>query len=241
MRWFRFYSEALNDPKAQLLPDRLFKQWVNILCIVNEQEPSRGRGSGRLPKDISSTAYLLHMGVDEAKEVISSLVEWGLIDDEKGRYVVHKWQTRQPKSDSSADRVKKHRAKQGRNVTETPPEGEVEERRVRGRSRGEEDPETAQTSSLRTSPSHDTNWDFAVDLYARNIGPLDTRTRNELRGLYDRVPDPRWMHAAINQAGAAEKPGFGYVKNTIEDCLRTRTAPSTLIGGRRRPVAGGAR
>lgn len=234
MRWFRFYSEALNDPKAQLLPDRLFKQWINLLCIANDQEPSRGRGSGRLPKDISSIAYLLHMGVDEAQELLKGLVEWRLIDVQNGRYVMHNWPARQPKSDSSTERVRKHRATRSRNVSESPPEGEGEERRVRGRLRGEGDAETAQTSSRRPSPSQDSNWDFAVDLYARNIGPLDTRTRNELRGLYDRVPDPRWMHAAINQAGAAEKPGFGYVKNTLEDCLRTSTAPSTLVGGRRR-------
>ena len=126
MRWFRFYSEVLNDPKVQLLPDQMLRHWINLLCIANDQEPSRGRGSGRLPKDVSAIAYLLHMGLDEAQEALEGLVKGRLIDFQNGRYVMHNWPARQPQSDSSTDRVRKHRATRARNVSVSPPEVEVE-------------------------------------------------------------------------------------------------------------------
>jgi len=33
--WFRFYNDALDNPKVQLLPSDLFKTWVNLLCIAS--------------------------------------------------------------------------------------------------------------------------------------------------------------------------------------------------------------
>jgi hypothetical protein len=35
-RWFRFYDDALNDPKVQKLSGDLFKAWVNILCLASK-------------------------------------------------------------------------------------------------------------------------------------------------------------------------------------------------------------
>ncbi len=42
MRWFRFYSEVLDDPKVQGLSLGLFKMWINLLCIA-------ARNDGYLP------------------------------------------------------------------------------------------------------------------------------------------------------------------------------------------------
>ena len=54
MRWFRFYAEALNDPKVQQLPPALFKRQVIAATEGEENLFSKyiKRGTGRpLPED----------------------------------------------------------------------------------------------------------------------------------------------------------------------------------------------
>ena len=47
--WFRFYAEALNDPKVQRLDGETFKGWVNLLCLAKAHD-------GTLP-DIPDIAF----------------------------------------------------------------------------------------------------------------------------------------------------------------------------------------
>ena len=37
-KWFRFYGDALNDPKVQMLPPETFKSWVNVLCLASQND-----------------------------------------------------------------------------------------------------------------------------------------------------------------------------------------------------------
>ena len=37
-RWFRFYDEALDDPKVQRLAPHLFKTWINLLCLASKED-----------------------------------------------------------------------------------------------------------------------------------------------------------------------------------------------------------
>ena len=37
-RWFRLYVGVVHDPKVQALPPRLFKFWINLLCITSEHD-----------------------------------------------------------------------------------------------------------------------------------------------------------------------------------------------------------
>lgn len=128
MKWFRFYHEALDDPKVQMLPPELFKTWVNLLCIA-----SRETLRGTLP-ETSVLAFQLRISNAEVTEAVSELVERGLLDEhEEGFLAPHNWSERQPESDDVAQRVAAHRAKQQAkpekrtrnvtsNVTVTPPE-----------------------------------------------------------------------------------------------------------------------
>lgn len=133
MKWFRYYSEALDDPKVQLLPAATFKGWVNVLSIVNETEPSRGPKSGYLPRRVEDIAYKLHMDADATTFLLQELVTEGLLEERSGRFRVHNWPRRQFVSDDVTARVQGTRKKQKRNVTSTASETEEIERR------GEED------------------------------------------------------------------------------------------------------
>jgi len=120
-RWFRFYDEALNDPKVQSLPPALFKAWVNLLCIASKND-------GRLPY-IEDIAFGLRVKNEAAEKIVRKLTALELLDwvDDKSCLEPHNWPERQFKSDNSTARVREHRKlKRFSNVspavTETPPE-----------------------------------------------------------------------------------------------------------------------
>ncbi len=119
MQWFRFYSEALNDPKVQSLEPELFKHWINLLCVSCNN-------NGTLPETFQQIAFHLRISDNAAITVIERLHNATLIDRVNGgvngyRYAIHGWEKRQYKSDTSTERVKRFRGV-SRNVTVTPPE-----------------------------------------------------------------------------------------------------------------------
>jgi hypothetical protein len=118
-RWFRFYDDAVNDPKVQRLAPELFKAWINILCIVS-------KAGGTVPP-ISEVAFALRVKVGKVQIYITELVTAGLLDKNETGFAPHNWNARQFKSDVSNERVKQHRERKCNvtpTVTVTPPETE---------------------------------------------------------------------------------------------------------------------
>ena len=109
-RWFRFYSEAMNDPKVDKLQPTLYKTWVKLLCLAC-QHPT-----GKLPS-IDDVAYQLRLSVHDAQQQIDELILGGLIDISQSGMIPHNWSTRQYASDSSAERMKRLREKKKVTVT----------------------------------------------------------------------------------------------------------------------------
>lgn len=114
-RWFRFYDDALNDPKILKLSDNLHRIWVGILCVASKND-------GFLPS-VEDLALLVRIKPAKMHEAIKSLIKSGLIDDDGVVCKPHNWDGRQYKSDTSNERVKRHRERKC-NVTVTPPETE---------------------------------------------------------------------------------------------------------------------
>lgn len=112
-QWFRLYSEVLNDPKVQRLSGDLFKTWINILCVACNN-------NGTLP-DLEDVSFALRMPLHETKTAFQELEKYALLVTDGETFQIYNWEKRQYKSDSSTERVKRHR-KQKRNVTVTPPE-----------------------------------------------------------------------------------------------------------------------
>ena len=110
-RWFRYYDEALDDPKVQRLSGDLFKVWVNLLSLASKND-------GKLPSadDIS---FRLRISVQDAQQRVEDLILAGLIDILPDKTLVpHNWSERQFASDSSALRMQKLRKKkQSKNIT----------------------------------------------------------------------------------------------------------------------------
>lgn len=115
MQWFRFYNEALDNPKVQKLDGSTFKLWVNLLCVAS-------RNDGKLPSN-PDLAFALRIDEIALESLLDRLLIGGLIEVRKGgpngSYIApHDWEERQYKSDTSTPRVKRYR-KRSRNVTET--------------------------------------------------------------------------------------------------------------------------
>lgn len=114
-RWFRFYDEALNDPKVQRLEPELFKFWVNFLCLASKND------GDVMKRDIAF--HLRFIDEKAAEKSIDELIELNLVDEHGDVLTPHNWRKRQYKSDVSTNRVKQFRKRQG-NVSETPPDTE---------------------------------------------------------------------------------------------------------------------
>jgi len=115
-RWFRFYAEAMRNPKVIRLSDADFRLWMKLLSIASEND-------GIVP-EIGDLKLVLNARLDHLLGALKRLISGGLIDPLEVGYKPHGWEKYQYKSDTSNERVAKHRAKS--NVTVTPPETETE-------------------------------------------------------------------------------------------------------------------
>ncbi len=115
-RWFRFYAEAMRNPKIIRLSDKDFRLWVRLLAVAAEN-------GGSIPC-LDDLKHMLSMRLDHLSSGVDRLISGGLIDVLDGGYEPHNWNKFQYKSDTSTERVTKHRKK--RNVSETPPDTEAD-------------------------------------------------------------------------------------------------------------------
>lgn len=107
-RWFRFYDDAMHDAKLLRLSDATFRAWVTLLCFAS-------KNSGVLPA-AADIAVELRCKPALVASWITELSAAGLIDKTSDGFVPHNWGERQYKSDSSAERMKRHRDRK-RDVT----------------------------------------------------------------------------------------------------------------------------
>lgn len=128
MKWFRFYSEALHDPRVQRLAPADFKNWLNLLCLANEQEPR-----GTLPEQ-EHVAFALRVSYLKAAQILCKFHEQDYIDldEESGVFSIHNWDKWQYGSDNVTERVRRHRQRGNvspinRNVSVTPPDTDTEQ------------------------------------------------------------------------------------------------------------------
>ena len=106
MKWFRFYSDALENPKVQRLPGDLFKTWINLLCLANKQDDR-----GQLPS-VEDMAFALRLPVETMAAQLVDLIDRGLIEAGDDGHRPHQWGQWQRKSDDVTTRVNEYRARE---------------------------------------------------------------------------------------------------------------------------------
>ena len=106
--WFRLYSEIIDDEKIRLLAFEDRWHYVAILCLKNSGFFDKQHKGDLLRRGMSVKLGVNGVDLDNLK---TRLLEVDLIDDDwnpKG------WDRRQFKSDTSAERTRKWREKQGK-------------------------------------------------------------------------------------------------------------------------------
>lgn len=116
-RWFRFYADAIRDPKVATLSDGNFRLWIELLSVASTND-------GLIPP-LEALKSLLKRRSDHLKAGVDALVKAVLLDPVEGGFEPHNWRKFQYKSDTSSERVKRFRNNK-RNVSETPPDTETD-------------------------------------------------------------------------------------------------------------------
>jgi len=115
-RWFRFYSDALRKPKVARLADKDFRLWVELLAVAAEND-------GAIPC-LDDLKHLLKRRLDHLSTAVKRLISTRLIVQLNDGYEPYGWAKYQYKSDTSTERVAKHRQKC--NVSVTPPDTDTD-------------------------------------------------------------------------------------------------------------------
>ena len=120
-QWFRMYAEFAADPKVQMMSEVDQRRFVMVLCLRCSND------CVTLQDD--EVAFQLRISNEEWAQTKARFLAKGLINDDNKPTA---WDRRQFVSDSSAERVRKHRDKKKQaaklvcNVTATPPEADTE-------------------------------------------------------------------------------------------------------------------
>jgi hypothetical protein len=109
-RWFRSYAEKLFNPKVQRLSNSLYRGWEMLLCVACQYD-------GVLPP-LPDVAFHLRRSPAATAKLIEALIEARLLDRTERGIEPHDWKVWQYQSDSSTERVRRHRERQ-RDVTST--------------------------------------------------------------------------------------------------------------------------
>jgi hypothetical protein len=104
--WFRMYAEFATDPKVQSMSETLQRRFIMFLCLQCADEFEK--------LSDEELAFALRITPEELAETKEAFTKKGLLADGK----ISKWNKRQYTSDSSTERVRKHRERQ-RNGDET--------------------------------------------------------------------------------------------------------------------------
>jgi hypothetical protein len=140
MDWFRMYHEFATDPKVQSMPEAMQRRLVMLMCL---------RCSNVLGT-LQETDICFALRIDETQlaETKALFVRKHFIDED---WEILQWDKRQKPSDSSTERVRKHREKgkqfqeQSCNVTATAQSREEEKREEKSK------PRAARTKSRKTA------------------------------------------------------------------------------------------
>jgi hypothetical protein len=169
MQWFRWYHGTCSDPKmgsvarrAGVTRERVIAVWAMLLESASEADER-----GRIDVDAEGIADCLNCDTESIDRILAAMQERKMIE----RGAVAKWEERQRPTDSSAERVKRHRQRRkkgGGNVTETvtpktvtAPEVEVEK---------ETDTDTTTIIKMRGRVSVDHERDAGRIIVAANAG-----------------------------------------------------------------------
>ena len=116
MQWFRMYGEFANDPKVQMLSEKDQRRLIMLFCLKCNDD---------VTLQDEEVTFQLRISNEEWQQTKALFVAKNFIDKDNN---ILNWDKRQYRSDTSAERVRRHREKkkQACNVTVTAPDTETD-------------------------------------------------------------------------------------------------------------------
>lgn len=106
MKWFRLWTDILDDVKMLQLSDYEFRMWTYLMAIASEVDSM----SGECQVNVKSMSLRCRTQVNHLSRAFETFQHSGLITiNESGFVVITNWSKRQFRSDNVYERVKKHR------------------------------------------------------------------------------------------------------------------------------------
>lgn len=227
-RWFRMYTDVLDDPKVQKLPAALFKTWVNLLCLAS-------RHDGTLPP-LDDIVFALRLDDETAADHIAELTKRGLLDAGE-ELTPHNWNERQFKSDKDETASERQRKKRERDreqgvtrdtsVTSHPPEQKQIQIQIQSR----EEPRD-ESSSLESKLREAAGWQSEPHPGLFVTGPIEALIANGADLDRDVLPVLRGRAKGVRRPSS-----WAYFTGPIQDAVANRVAAGT--GPPLRSVNGG--
>jgi hypothetical protein len=149
-QWFRLYSEFAHDPKIQMMPEAMQRRYIMLLCMRCSET--------LVTLHETEIAFQLRLTDEELLKTKQLFLSKGFIDDD---WNLTNWEKRQYASDSSTERVRKHRDKQ----KEDKKEDETLQKRS---SNGTEQNRTEQKQN-RLKESYDSLFDRFYQSYPKKV------------------------------------------------------------------------
>jgi hypothetical protein len=115
MKWFRLWTDILDDVKMLQLSDYEFRMWTYLMAIASEVDSM----SGECQLNVKSMSLRCRTQVNHLSRAIETFQSLGMVTiNGDGFIVITNWNKRQYKSDNAYQRVKKFReVSQKRNVS----------------------------------------------------------------------------------------------------------------------------
>lgn len=112
--WFRFYVEAVADPKLRTLTPAQRWLWVSVLAAARHSpKPGTLMIFDEMPMDDASLAGFAGMFPAEVRKAMPLFEKLGMIEvDDQGAWAVCNWKRRQFESDDVTERTRLHRSKE---------------------------------------------------------------------------------------------------------------------------------
>lgn len=102
MEWFRLYAEFCTDPKVQMMSEAMQRRLVMLFCI----ECGNGIETFHVTERETSIAFALRLNDEEIRLTKAEFLRRGFIRED---WTLRNWSSRQYVSDSSTERVRRHR------------------------------------------------------------------------------------------------------------------------------------
>ncbi|OPX87757.1 MAG: DNA replication protein DnaD [Pelotomaculum sp. PtaB.Bin104] len=226
--WLRLYTEIRHERKLRRLPPAQRWLWVVILTLAKES-PQQGwlLISEGVPVTLDDLADEAAIPFEDVEAGVNSFVEQKMLENIEGTWHLVNWDKRQYVSDSSAERVRRHRAKQQENgVTSikdvtlqkrysndyvTPPETEIRDQRSETDINDHDNDDRAREREEEIQPDFGKMVSTFEQEFGRPLSPLEVEQIQQ----WESEHDPLLVLEALKRAILGGKYNFKYINSIL--------------------------